>query len=239
MSEPFSPQNHPPQRDPASAERSNPKRSNAWIYLAIIAILIGINIYLYLSRNDNKGEISEQNLVSNIHEVDSSKIKLQLEYNAALIRLDKLIGQNKQLDNELKKAQSELQQSKARIQQILNTDGATAGELAEAKILIRNLNTKLDSYEKQLASLRALNRKIIKERDSVVEVNTEMHHQVELGKVLHASNIRLSAINLRRRGGREVPTTRAKRADLLRVKFDIDENRIADEGNSDLNIRII
>ena len=56
--------------------------------------------------------------------------------------------------------------------------------------------------------------------------------------MLHASNIRMEAINLRRHGTKESETSKAKRTDLLRIKFDIDENRIAESGSKEILLRI-
>ena len=48
----------------------------------------------------------------------------------------------------------------------------------------------------------------------------------------------MEAINLKRGGKKEVETSKARRADMLRVVFDIDENRIAESGNKEIFLRI-
>jgi hypothetical protein len=42
-----------------------------------------------------------------------------------------------------------------------------------------------------------------------------------------------------RKNGKEKETTKARKVDVLRIKFDIDENRIAENGTKQLYVRII
>jgi len=56
---------------------------------------------------------------------------------------------------------------------------------------------------------------------------------------LHASNIRLEPIHLKRGGKKEKETSKARKVDVLRIMFDIDENRIAENGTKELDVRIV
>jgi FtsZ-binding cell division protein ZapB len=67
----------------------------------------------------------------------------------------------------------------------------------------------------------------------------EARRQVEeVASTLHASNLNIAPINLKNRG-KEKETETAKRVDLLRVSFNIDENRIAPTGNKELYVSVI
>src|SRR5690606_31182356 len=57
-------------------------------------------------------------------------------------------------------------------------------------------------------------------------------------QVLHASNIKILPIELKK-GGSEIETSRARRVDILRVKFDINENHLIEAGIHTLHLRII
>lgn len=221
--------------NPAQPERK--RRSNTWIYLSIIGLLLATNIYLYVNRN--KAAEEKTMIAQQLQKVDSSRLHLQEEYNASLARLDELTGKHALLDKQLKDKNSELQKAKARIQAVLNNQHATAAELKEARNLIKKLNVQITDYEKQITQLKTENEVLVKSRDSVLHTNEDLQVQVDLAKVLHASNIRLNAIDLRKGGQKERTTTRAKRVDLLRILFDIDENRLAEDGTKELNIRII
>jgi predicted nuclease with TOPRIM domain len=214
-----------------------PKRNNTWIYAVIIALLLGTNVYLFLQKNNVTKEKSV--ITQELKQVETSKETLQNEYNASLARLDDLTGKNAQLDNQLKAKNSELAKTKARIQEILAKSNATEKEIAEARGLVKKLNVRISDYEKQITVLKEQNTQLTVERDSVVTTNSNLQEKVNLAKVLHASNIRMMAIDLRKGGRKEKETTKAKRVDLLRITFDIDENRIAESGAKDLKICII
>lgn len=218
------------------------KRNYTWIYLSIILLLLASNIYFFTKNN----KASEQVLLveEQKDEADSARAILQSEYNASLARLDDLTGKNSKLDQQLKANSSELAKAKERIEQILKNQNASKQEIAEARGLITRLNGKITGYEKEISRLKKENVILATERDSVVNDNQELHEsneglkeKVNLAKVLHASNIRIAGVILGRR--KEKETSKAKRVDVLRVIFDIDENRVAESATRDLNVRIL
>jgi hypothetical protein len=89
--------------------------------------------------------------------------------------------------------------------------------------------------EKENQVLTGKNEVLTKERDSTVGKNIALK---KIGSVLHASNIRMEPIH-KRRNGKEKETSKAKKVDILRILFDIDENRIAESGNKAIYIRMI
>lgn len=218
------------------------KRNYTWIYLSIILLLLASNIYFFTKNN----KASEQVLLveEQKDEADSARAILQSEYNASLARLDDLTGKNSKLDQQLKANSAELAKAKERIEQILKNQNASKQEIAEARGLITRLNGKIAGYEKEISRLKKENVVLTSERDSVVNDNAELHQsneglqqKVNLAKVLHASNIRITGVILGRR--KEKETSKAKRVDVLRVIFDIDENRVAESAVRDLNVRIL
>lgn len=220
-----------------NTEPTRNRRSNTWIYAVIIALLLCTNVYLFLQKDKNQQKLLQTK--QQLQRSDTSLSNLQTEYNASLARLDELTGKNAQLDKLLKEKDSELTKTKARIQEILSKNNATAREIAEAKNLIGKLNRRITDYEEQIASLKKENQALTLQRDSVAVTNNDLQQKVDLAKVLHASNIRLKGIKLTNGGRKEKETEKAKRVDLLRITFDIDENRIAESGSKELNICII
>lgn len=217
-------------------EPSRQKRSNTWIYAVIIALLLGTNVYLFLQKDKSQQKQLETKQL--LQQADTSLAALQGEYNASLARLDDLTGKNAQLDKQLKERDSELAKTKARIQEILSKNKATEKEVAEARSLIQKLNSRITNYETQITQLKKENTALASQRDSVTVTNTDLQQKVNLAKVLHASNIRLKGIKLTHGGRKEKETEKARRVDLLRITFDIDENRIAESGNKELAICI-
>ncbi|HET8572992.1 MAG TPA: hypothetical protein VFL76_03890 [Edaphocola sp.] len=223
--------------NPPTENFDKPKRKNTWIYVGIIALLLATNIYLFLQKKNERQEklvVTEQ-----LQQSTSEKEVLQNEYNAALARLDDLTSQNANLKKKLNGKDSDIQHIKDRIKAILANADATKTELKEARSLIKGLNQKIDDYEVQIAALKKQNATLSGERDSVVVKNDSLQKRIDVAKRLHASNIQLIPINLRRGGRKETTTERARKVDLLRVSFDIDENMLAEDGAKELDIRIV
>lgn len=220
----------------AQPEPSRPRRNNTWIYAVIIALLLGTNVYLFLQKDKSQQKVLETK--QQLQQADTSLAALQSEYNASLARLDDLTGKNAQLDKLLKERDSELGKTKARIQEILAKSKATQQEVAEARGLIGKLNTRITNYEQQIAQLKKENSALTVQRDSVAITNNDLQQKVNLAKVLHASNIRMKGVKLTHGGRKEKETEKARRVDLLRITFDIDENRLAESGNKELTICI-
>ncbi len=218
------------------------KRNYTWIYISLILLLLASNIYFFTQANKGSNQILQ--VQEQKEEGDSARAILQSEYNASLARLDDLTGKNSKLDQQLKANSAELAKAKERIEQILKNQNASKQEIAEARGLITRLNGKIAGYEKEISRLKKENVALTSERDSVVNDNQELHEsneglkeKVNLAKVLHASNIRITGVILGRR--KEKETSKAKRVDVLRVIFDIDENRVAESAVRDLNVRIL
>jgi uncharacterized protein YoxC len=220
-----------------------PKRNNTWIYIGIIGLLLITNVYLFM--NKNKVSTQRDQAFSQLDTVSTDRDNIKGEYDAALARLDMLVGKNSQLDSMVNSRDGEIGRLKSQIQNILSNSRSTATDLAKARSLLNSLNRKVKSYEERIAELEGENGRlteysgvVAKERDSTVTKNIALQQKVRLGAVLHASNIRMVPIDLRRGGKKEKETERASRVDLLRITFDIDENRIAESGVKDIYVQI-
>ncbi len=219
-------------------------KKNTWIFIAVLAVLLVGNIYLFLSKNN----VTNENQLAN-NQIDTMSVAMgimQQDYDAALARLDMLTGKNAQLDSMVQGKDSEISKLRNQIKNILSNSRSTKSELNQAKVLIGELNAMVKSYEEQIAELKDENARlteynsvVLKERDETVEKNISLQQKVKMGAVLHASNIRFVPIDLRRGGKKEKETSKAKNIDIFRLSFDIDENRIAEDGLKNIYIKII
>ena len=94
---------------------------------------------------------------------------------------------------------------------------------------------RIAELEKENGNLNNQNTTLTKERDSTASQNATLK---QVGSVLHASNIRMTPLHVKH-NGKEKETEKAKRVDVIKIQFDIDENRIAESGTKDLYLRII
>lgn len=226
---------------------NEPRRgfSPNWIYLGIIALLLGAAIYLFLTKNKTENE--NEDLTNQVATVSNDKATIETEYNDALKRLDEMKTQSTQMDSLLSSKDGELSEMKAKIESILKQKNLTAGQLAEANKLIAELKSKMTGYQQQITALKQENvqltednktlteekNQVKEEREVLKEEKKGLEKTVELGSVLHASGIKLTAINATKNlfgKEKEKETEKARKADLIRISFDLDDNRISESG---------
>lgn len=235
-----SPLSYPGAGQPLPPAGQPPRRNYNWIYIAIIALLLGTNIYLFVNRNT---VVTQKQIAENSRDsIATSRDVLQDEYDAAIARLDDLLSRNTALTGQITDQNGEIARLKQQIDNILKNKNASDAQLTEARRLIQKLNGSIRSYEDQIATLKTENQTLSTQNEALVQardsVVTERENLRKLGSVLHASNIRMIPIDLRRGGNKEKETSKAKRVDLMRIYFDIDENRITESGEKQIFLRI-
>jgi len=232
------------QTTPQAPQNGPGKKSNSIIYWLVILVLLAGCLFLFKSRNDIINE-NTANIAQKQKEIDSVKTdraSLQTDFDAASAKIDQLVSQNSKLDSALQGDKAQMAKLQGQIRTILNNKNATQAELNKAREMITMLTDQTKHYQERIAELEkentqltGQNQVLTKERDSTVEKNIALK---KVGSVLHASNIRMEAIH-KRRNGKEKETSKAKKADELRITFDIDENRIAESGTKQLYLRIM
>jgi archaellum component FlaC len=204
--------------------------------------------YIVYDKSKSKETITQ--LQTQYSNVDSARNVVQQEYNEALARMDSLTGTNTKLQGELAQRKADIDKLKGDIKHELGRKNA---DLSKAKSMIAELNGKINDLLTQVEQLKAenqqlttSNQQLTTERDTlasqkqVVEQNlaTTQHIKdsiADIGSTLHASNINITPIDIKN-SGKEKTTTTAKRVDVFRVSFDLDENRISQSGTKELYV---
>lgn len=222
---------------PSPSER--PRGGKGLIYGILIAALLGT--WGYVIWDKSKSTQEKEQLQTQVVTIDSSKSAVQEQFQAALAQLDMLKSANDSLMRTKDKQVSDL---KAHISSILSKSNATAADLSEARSLIAQLNSQLDGFKEEIERLQGEKIVLVTQRDSIKRnydtatlQNQQLTSQVDLGSVLHASDFKITPIHLKK-SGKEISTTKAKRADLMRIAFNLDQNRIAPSGQKDLYVCI-
>jgi len=220
-------------------------KTNIIILLAIL--LVGSWGYFFYAKSESNAVIAEKN--ADYANLDSTKNAVQNEYNAAMLRLDELTATNTGLDSIVKKRNTEMDVLKGKFKSLVGKQNATAADLAEAKNLVAELNGKIDGYVKEIERLQTENKQLTVDKENLTTENKnlntnlasteaakkEAENKVDVGSTLHASAFKITPIN-EKNSGKEKSTASAKRADKLRVSFNLDENRIATSGPKQLFI---
>jgi hypothetical protein len=240
-----------PSADTPQQQPQPPKDNRKVIYGILITVLVLTWVYIIYDKaiNDKNQSDKLEKIQSDYLSVDSSRNAIQVEYNRDLARIDSLEGSNTQLKGELAERKNKIDQLKDQLRTELskkNADLAKAKELeSQLKAQVTDLFAQIDQLKQQNQQLTASNQQLTTERDTLtvqkhaVEQNlatvaAEKAHVEDIGSTLNVSGVNITALQVKH-DGREVVTSKAKRADLFKISFNV-ENRISASGQKDLYV---
>lgn len=224
------------------------------IYGILIAALIGTWGYIIFDKSKNRETVYQ--LQTKISNVDSSRNAIQQEFLNVAAKADSLTQNNIQLHGDLAERNDAIQKLKGNISSILKKKYTSESELAHAKQMIGELNGKVDGLFAEIDKLKGENQQLstsnqqlntektqltTEKADLEQNLNTtktekkQLEEKVDVASTLHASGIGIAAMNVKS-NGKEKETTTAKRADLIRISFNLDENRVAPTGTKDIYV---
>jgi len=232
----------------ATPQNQPPKRDNRGLIIGLLAVAL-LGTWGYLLWNNNKQDQVHQTDQQQISKVSDEKSELQKNFDATLVRLDSITGNNNELQGKLSERNGEISKLRTEIKSILNKRNATAAELSRARSLINELNEKVGHLEEEVARLTQENQqlttdkvvltqdkeKLTNDLQTTSTAKQELEKKVDVASTLNASNIAITPVNEVR--GKEKVTTTAKRVDKLVISFDVD-NRIAQAGQTDVFVCI-
>lgn len=228
------------------APRKNYKNG---IIAALAVALVGVGGYAIVDKNKTVEVIHQQE--TTIAKVSDEKSDIQKNFDGSLARLDSMGTLNTSLTSKLKDETSEIAKTKNQIRTILNKKNATAAELAKAKGLIAELNGKITGMEQEVARLTQENQsltadkvtltadkeKLTTDLTATTVMKQDLEKKVDIASTLNASNIAITAINVKKNGKEKITTT-AKRVSKLVISFDVN-NRIIQSGMTDVYVVVI
>jgi len=212
----------------------------------LAAALLGTWGYWLYKNNQSAQEISTHQTKETAYM--SARDSVQLLYNDALSRLDSITGTNNNLQGQLSDRNSEVSKLKSEINSILKKKNASQAELARAKQLINELNSKIETLEADNAKLTGENQQLTSANTQLTTEKTTLEQNLQtttaekdelattfdVASTFSAPNFKITPIN-EKRNGKEKTTTTAKRVDKLVLTFDV-ENRVAKSGPADMYV---
>lgn len=223
------------------------------IYGVLIAALLGT--WGYIIYDKNKTNDSYTQLQTQYTNVDSARNEIQNEFNASLARLDQITSDSTKMQGELAERQTEIERLKTEIKSIANKKKATAAELDRARGLINQLNVQIDDMFAEIQRLKgenqqlaSSNRQLSKDKQQLTVEKGQVQQNLtaaetarrdveDVASTLHASNMNILPIDLKG-SGKEKETDNAKKVDILRVSFQLDDNKITPSGNKELFVAV-
>jgi len=233
---------------PAGQPNDSKKDNRKLIYGVLIVALLGTWGYIIYDKNKTNDNIAQ--LQTQTRTTENSRDSIQEQYNDIAQQFDTLKSNNLQLQGQLSKRDQDIKSLRGQIESELKKSNR---DKAKLQSLINQLRGKVNDYETQISQLKAeneqlstSNKQLTVQRDSLNTSNQTLTQnlsttqaakaQVEdVASTLHASNFNIAAIDVKS-SGKEKTTTTAKRADLFRISFQLDENRIAPSGEKELYV---
>jgi len=228
-------------------EKRSRKRSIYLILIILLLLVNGVLVFFYLKTDKEKDVVTAERM-----ELDSLYSEVLKDLNAQELQIDSLSGQNAALDSVLAARMQDLQDQKQRIEELLRSNNVTRSQLAEARKLIEKLQTQTDQYVAAIDSLKEanaflsenlerLNEELGEEIEKTERLQSEkrqLQEKVKIGSLLEAQNIEITGVRYRR-SGKESSTRSAKRAEKIKVCFEVPENQVTDPGPKTVFIRLI
>lgn len=223
-------------------------RKRIILFLSIFSgILVITNIYLLILLFNQKQKTNEQVVITKEVIVERDNVKASLE---------ELKKEYEDLKTDNADLQKEIDEKKAYIEQLLQeaekhkNDAAIIAKLKKETQTLREI---MKGYVRTIDSLNTLNQKLVEEKTKVEKKlgeketvisemskkQEELKSTIEKGSILSCSNIKAVAVQIKKGGKKESETTRAKRANKIKVSFTLGENKIAKAGSRDIYVRIM
>jgi len=217
--------------------------SNLKAIIAILAVLlVGSLVYIFKMTSDAKS------LQTELTTTKSDKASVMKDLEALKATYDAAIAENTSMSDELIAEREKV----VNLMADLKKSKGDAASMAKYKNQYFALETKIKSMMQEIESLKKENTTLTTQRDSTVMVlgeakkynevlvgqNEELAKTVEIASKLNVSNLRTAAYKLRS-SGKQIETEKARRADILKISFTINENKVAKQGDKTYYVQVI
>lgn len=223
----------------------NRKKSGLlWILISLLTITNVVTFVMYIKEKNkaaNEVIVTEQVLVERDN-VKSDLLQLQKDF------------ENLQTND--KALQAEIEAKKAEIAQLLEDAEKHKGDayvISKLKKESETLRQIMRGYVRTIDSLGTLNKNLIVEKDNVLkELDTEkgkitglnkekeeLQSTIQKGSILSCFNVVAKGVKFKSGGKKESETSKASRAEKIKVSFTLGENKIAKAGEKTVFIRIV
>lgn len=230
-----------------SEEKEKSRKKGGFILWSVIVLLMisnGVTIWLW---QNSKTEIIRERIVTEQVIVERDNVK------ADLLVLQKDFEGLKADDAVIQK---DIEEKRLRIEELIKEAERHKGDaymIAKLRKETETLRTIMQGYVRTIDSLNTLNQKLIVEKKTVLkQLDVEKEKQTTLikekdelkttiakGSVLSCFNITAKAVSYKRGGKKESETTKARKAQKIKVGFSLGENKIARAGEKTVFIRIM
>lgn len=217
--------------------------SNLKAIIAILAVLlVGSLVYIFKMTSDAKS------LQTELTTTQGEKASVMKDLEELKATYDAAIAENTSMSDELIAEREKV----VNLMKDLEKAKGDASSLRKYRDQFNALNSKMKTLIAENDQLKKDNQVLTTQRDSTVVVlgeakkynevlvgqNEELTKTVEKASKLNITNLQTAAYKLRS-SGKQVATERARRADVLKISFLINENAVAKPGERTYYVQII
>ncbi len=210
---------------------STKSTNNTLVFLTILLCLVVIGLGAYTFKFYNEVKANESQL-------KKEKELIAEELQEEIARYNTILNEKSILSEELTSAKEQLQI----LQKRLDSNIVTRAIVQEYQLELRRMRREReqlfkqnDSLQKETQRLSLLQaetqdalEKITKAQDSLAVNNQNLERKLNLGSQIALSNVIAKGV-IQRNSGKFVSTSRAARAEMIRVCYDVNENKLAEE----------
>ncbi|MBL0012216.1 MAG: hypothetical protein IPP30_00160 [Flavobacterium sp.] len=217
--------------------------SNLKAVIAILAVLlVGSLVYIFKMTSDAKA------LQTELTTTTSEKESVMKDLEALKTRYDAAIAENTSMSDELIAEREKI----VNLMADLKKSKGDVASMSKYKSQYFALEAKMKTLMQENETLKKDNAVLTVQRDSTVTVlgearkynevlvgqNEELSKTVEIAQKLSISNLKTAAYKLRS-SGKQIATEKAKKADVLKISFTINENKVAKQGDKTYYVQVI
>jgi hypothetical protein len=198
---------------------------------------------MYFKTNNEKKAI-----LADKSKVDSAYSQLERDYKRSLAEIEQYKGANAALDSLVQIKEAALKSKKEEIKLMLAKQNLDQQDLNLAIRKIADLKRENNRMLGTIDSFRRANQIIIQELTSTKSnleeskkenelLNQENHRLTKVGSVLRIINVKASTGS--DKGKKDKETEKARKADFVKINFDIADNKVTSQGAKTIYYRII
>ncbi|MES2680000.1 MAG: hypothetical protein V4635_08955 [Bacteroidota bacterium] len=230
-----------------SGQNVQRKKKRGIILWIIIALLMGSNGVTAWLLMQEKTKVVESRIVTEKVVVERDNIQ------SDLLALQKDYASLQVTDAAMQK---DIDEKKARIEELLIEAKKHKGDayiIAKLKKEADTLRAIMQGYVRTIDSLNTLNQTLVAEKKTVlkqldvekgkqtvlIKEKDELKTTIAKGSILTCFNVSAKAVLFKRGGKKESETSKARKAEKIKVSFSLGENKIAKPGEKTVYVRIM
>lgn len=228
-------------------KKSEDKKRRAVFLWLFIALLFGTNAYTIWLLMQEKSKVAAEKVV--VKQVIVERDNVQADLQALKQDYETLQATDEAM-------QADIDEKKARIEELLKEaakhkgDAYTIKKLREETETLRNI---MKGFVRTIDSLNTLNQTLVEDKktlnkqlgvekqkqNALKQEKEELKTTIAKGSILSCFNITAKAVMFKRGGKKESETSKAKKAQKIKIGFTLGENKIAKAGEKTVYIRVM